>query len=265
MEGVRNDAIKELQIIVHQDTLTQQLDILSVTKKPLEGSVTELTNAGSDTCQGRFEYIIAMLHRKMDKFRGAGVVGCLGGEDHHTGYYRGRHGDHGGDHIDGNHHGENHMKDNQHMKDNRYMGETQGHRSHHKGDNMGGSQHIKGDFMGQGHCRYHGGSHRSQWLKHPNHHRGNSFTRLVSQTLMPILAGILAGVGAALVGLIVGNGMRKLYQVVARRGCGGVKSEEYEDKSDEEKGLLKEMKAREVAVEGLPGYLEDRTKTAEKE
>lgn len=246
MDGVRNDAIEELQIIVHENTLTHQFEIVSAIKKPLEGSATELANTGGDTCQGRFEYITAMLRRKMDKFRGAGVVDCYGGEDHHrTGYYRSRHGEHGGDQISGNYHGENHMKDSQQMKGNRYMGETQGRRSH---------------------CGYHGELHISQWLKHPrpNHHRGNPLTRLVRQILIPILVGILAGVGATLAGLIVGKCMQKLYQVVATRGCGGTKSEEHEDGSDEEKGLLKDMEALEVAVEGL-AYLEEGTKTAEKE
>lgn len=82
---------------------------------------------------------------------------------------------------------------------------------------------------------------------------------------MPILVGIFAGVGAALAGLIVGKGMRKLYQMVAMRWCRGAKSEEHEDESDEEKGFLKEIKAREVVVEGPPAYLEEGTTTTSKE
>lgn len=304
VDGVRNDAIEELQIVVHENTITQQLEIASTTKKPLEGPVVELIGADDDTCQGRFEYIIAMLRHKMDKIRGTGTIDCYEDEDHHMRDYKGHHGHHDeghmdsnhmekiqhmkdnqhlkGDHMEGNHmsngqhmkgdhRGGEHMEGAQHMKDDQHMGKPQGHRSYHKGDHMWDhmedNQHMKGNHMGQGHCRYQGGAHRSQWLKHsrPSYHRGHFFTKLFGHVLMPIFVGILAGAFVALAGLIVGKGMRKLYSVIATREGGSVMHEEHEDGVEEEKGLLKEMEAREelaeVVVEGPPAYVEAGTGT----
>lgn len=176
-----------------------------------------------------------------------------------------------GDYMEGNH-----MKNSQHMKDNyhgQHMKDSQGHRSHHNGDwasHMADSQHMNGNNH-IGYCSQYSGPHKSQWRKYPSlspsHQGGNFMTRLIGQVFMPILVGILAGVGLSLAGLVFGKSVRKLYQVAVERGCGSVNREEQVDRADEEKGLLKGMESREelaaltaaleLTAERPPAYAEE--------
>lgn len=183
IDGVRNNGIEEIQIIVHEDVPTKKLEIISVTRMPI-GSIGGGDDAG---CHGRFECAMAMIHDKLGKHRVNETTDChhgdnrmgdypgnrgYNGRDHMEGWKSKHMGDgqrmkdsqRGGDHMKGNHGGEGrHMGDGQHMKD--------GQGGHHSGDHMEEThtedhQHMRGDHMEGNHMK------NSQHMK-DSHHKGD--------------------------------------------------------------------------------------------
>lgn len=127
-----------------------------------------------------------------------------------------------------------------------------GHRGgHHRGGPHHGGPHR-------------GGPHRHGRPHHGHHHRGHFLAALVGQVLVPIFIGIMAGVGVSLVGLVLGQGLIRLYQIAVKRRSGSDQIKE-ESCADEEKGLLKGMEAQEDVVEGPPAYVEEGIEVVEKE